>query len=132
MTIDYVRNIATHYLLSTDINHAGDVRYFDKNAALSAVSATNSEFGCGTGTNAAWINCALHSSFVSPITGAPGATMSDYAANGLDSPTDLGVGQCNKALGISCAFREKIPAQAPSRFSNLSDDPFTTDYRRNL
>ncbi len=104
VTIDYVRNIATHYLLSTDINHAGDTRFFDKNAALSAISATNSEFGCGTGTNAASINCALHSSFVSPVTGGPGATMADYAANGLDSPTDLGVGQCNKALGIGCAF----------------------------
>jgi len=30
--------------------------------------------------------------------------MANYASNGLDSPTDLGVGQCDKALGFSCAF----------------------------
>ena len=30
--------------------------------------------------------------------------MASYASNGLDSPTDLGVGQCDKALGFSCAF----------------------------
>ncbi len=94
VTVDFVRNIGTHYLLSTDINHAGDVRYFDKNAALAAISATNSSFGCGVGTSAAAIQCAI----------TAGATMASYAANGLDSPTDLGVGQCNKALGFSCAF----------------------------
>jgi Carboxypeptidase regulatory-like domain len=94
ITIDYVRNIGTHYLLSTDINHAGDVRYFDKSAALAAISATNASLGCGTGTSAAAIQCAI----------TAGATMASYAANGLDSPTDLGVGQCDKALGFSCAF----------------------------
>ena len=94
LTVDYVRNIATHYLLSTDINHAGDVRYFDKNAALSAISATNSSFGCGAGTDATSINCAI----------LAGATMANYAVNGLDSPGDLGVGQCDKAIGFGCAF----------------------------
>jgi Carboxypeptidase regulatory-like domain len=104
LTVDYVRNIATRYLLSTDINHAGDARYFDKNAALAAISATNSAFGCGTGTNSASISCAINSSMVSPFTGNPGASMADYASNGLDSPGDLGVGQCDKALGFGCAF----------------------------
>jgi Carboxypeptidase regulatory-like domain len=94
LTVDYVRNIGTHYLLSTDINHAGDVRYFDKNAALAAISATNSSLGCAGGASTAAIQCAIHA----------GATMASYAANGLDSPTDLGVGQCDKALGFSCAF----------------------------
>jgi len=104
LTVDYVRNIATRYLLSTDINHAGDVRYFDRNAARAAISATNSAFGCGTGTNSVSINCAINSSVVSPFTGNPGASMADYASNGLDSPGDLGVGQCDKALGFGCAF----------------------------
>jgi hypothetical protein len=93
-TVDYVRNIGTHYLLSTDINHAGDVRYFDKSAALTAISATNASVGCGASATAAAINCAI----------AAGATMASYASNGLDSPTDLGVGQCDRALGFSCAF----------------------------
>jgi Carboxypeptidase regulatory-like domain len=100
LSVDFVRNIGVHYLLSTDINHAGDVRYFDKNAALAAISATNSSVGCGTSASSAAIQCAI----------AAGATMASYAANGLDSPTDLGVGQCDRALGFSCAF----PGENPS------------------
>jgi Carboxypeptidase regulatory-like domain len=88
LSADFVRNIADHYLLSTDVNHAGDVRYFDKTAALAAIAATNSSFGCAT------ITCAI----------SAGATMANYASNGLDSPGDLGVGQCDRALGFSCAF----------------------------
>lgn len=108
LSVDFVRNIATHYLLSTDVNHAGDVRYFDKTAAAAAIAATNAEFGCAGSANP--IQCAMASSVISPVTGSPGASMADYAANGLDSPTDLGVGQCDKALGFSCAF----PGQNPS------------------
>ena len=26
---DYVRNVQTHYLLGVDLNHAGDIRYFN-------------------------------------------------------------------------------------------------------
>jgi Carboxypeptidase regulatory-like domain len=106
---DFVRNIGDHYLLSTDVNHAGDVRFFDKNAALAAIAATTSEFGC-SGTSSAAIQCAMKSSVVSPITSSPGASMADFAANGLDSPTDLGVSQCNRALGYGCAF----PGENPS------------------
>jgi hypothetical protein len=94
LSVDYVRNVATHYLLSTDVNHAGDVRFFNKTAALAAISTTNSSMGCGGGTDSASIACAI----------AAGATMASYASNGLDSPGDLGVGQCDKALGFSCAF----------------------------
>lgn len=101
LSVDFVRNIATHYLLSTDVNHAGDVRFFDKNAALAAIATTNGQFGCAT------IDCAI----------GAGATMADYAGNGLDSPADLGVGQCNRATatpanpqGTSCAFPGVNPA----------------------
>lgn len=129
LTVDYVRNIATHYLLSTDINHAGDVRYFDKNAALAAMGATFSQF-CNTGsanfdTNGNFTGCPAApvgnmlvptqcSRFGGAIavncTIAGGATIANYAGNGLTSPGDLGVGQCDKALGFSCAF----PGQNPS------------------
>jgi Carboxypeptidase regulatory-like domain len=106
LTVDYVRNIGTHYLLSTDINHAGDVRYFDKNAAQQAVARTLAN--CGVGTIAA----ALVACPFDPANGTNdggtwtprAAIMADFAGNGLDSPTDLGVGQCDKALGFSCAF----------------------------
>jgi hypothetical protein len=75
LTADYLRNVSTHNLLSLDTNHVGAARYLDPNAALAAISATNSSFGCGTGTTSTDIGCAINK----------GALIFDYAANGLDS-----------------------------------------------
>ncbi len=79
---DYLRNVGTHTLLAIDANHVGDVRFFNKNAAISAISATNAAFGCGTGTTAADINCAI----------GAGATIADFANLGLDSGTNVCAG----------------------------------------
>jgi hypothetical protein len=98
LSADYVRNVATQILLATDRNHVGDVRYFSKAAALSAISATNLAFGCGSGTDSAVINCAI----------AAGATISNYAQNGIGSPAlDFG-GSCPLATG--CAFSGTNPS----------------------
>jgi len=75
LTVDYVRNVATHNLLAVDANHVGDARFLNKANALAAISATNAAFGCGAGADAASINCAI----------AAGARIGDFAANGLDS-----------------------------------------------
>ena len=92
VSADYVRNVATQVLLGVDQNHVGDTRFFNKSAALAAISATNGLFGCGTGTDAAAINCAI----------ANGAQISDYAVNGMGSPAlDFG-GACPVPTG--CAF----------------------------
>jgi hypothetical protein len=97
LSADYVRNVGTHYLLSLDANHVGDARFFDRGNAVAAISATNSLFGCGTGTGAAYINCAI----------ANGATMGNYAGNGLSSANDFG------RVCSFCAFQGSLPA-APS------------------
>jgi hypothetical protein len=89
ISVDYVRNVTTGLLLGVDQNHTGDVRYFNKPGAMAAISATTSQFGCGGGTSAAAINCAI----------AAGATISSFATNGLDSQGDLG-GTC----ATGCAF----------------------------
>jgi len=95
VSADYLRNVATHYGLGQDINHVGDVRYFNLSAAQTAISTTNNSFGCGAGFNAASINCAI----------AAGATMVNYASNGLGTPGDAGVGACTSATtGFQCAF----------------------------
>ena len=73
--VDYVRNVGLHTLLGIDANHVGDARFLDKPAALAAISATNNSFACGTATSAAAINCAI----------GKGATISDYAGNGLST-----------------------------------------------
>lgn len=76
---DYIRNVGTHSLLAIDVNHVGDIRFFNKNVANSAISATNASFGCGASTSAVATNCAI----------AAGATIADYAGNGLTSGADL-------------------------------------------
>jgi hypothetical protein len=77
VSVDYLRNIGLHTLLGIDNNFDGDSRFLDKAGALSAISATNNGFGCGAGTDAASINCAI----------GKGAMIADYANNGLTSGT---------------------------------------------
>ncbi len=78
LSVDYVRNVATHYLLGIDTNKVGDARFLNTPNALAAISATNNSFGCGSATTPAAINCAI----------GAGATIADYAGNGLDSGSD--------------------------------------------
>jgi hypothetical protein len=86
LTVDYLRNITTHTLLGIDANHVGDVRYFNRAAAQAAISSTLAEFGVAS------IDQAI----------ARGATMSDFAHNGLTSPgLDFG-GLC--PIDYGCAF----------------------------
>jgi hypothetical protein len=75
LTVDYLRNVALHGLIGVDTNHVGDSRFLNSAAALAAISATNAAKGCGAGTDAASIQCAI----------ANKATIVDYAKNGLDS-----------------------------------------------
>jgi Carboxypeptidase regulatory-like domain len=94
LSADYLRNVNLHFLLALDVNHVGDLRFFNRNNALAAISATNNSFGCGTATDAAAINCAIEN----------GATMVNYAVNGLTSASDFG-GVCS-----FCAFRGMNPS----------------------
>jgi hypothetical protein len=87
---DYVRNVGTHTLLAIDVNHVGDVRFFNKAAAQAAIAATNAAFGCAD------VNCAI----------AAGATIADYAGNGLDSGTNL-------CQGFACPAAA-FPGQNPN------------------
>jgi hypothetical protein len=76
---DYIRNVGTHTLLAIDVNHVGDVKFFNKANAQAAIAATNASFGCAT------VACAI----------GAGATINDYAGNGLDSGTNFcGGGPC--------------------------------------
>ncbi len=82
LTVDYVRNVSLHYLLGIDVNHVGAARTLNVANAQGAISATNAGFGCGSGFDAASVNCAI----------AAGASISDYANNGLDSGTVFAAG----------------------------------------
>jgi hypothetical protein len=84
LTVDYLRNVSTHNLLTVDTNHVGDSRYLDPAAALAAITATNTPLGCAAGP--AGVDCAI----------GKGATIASYAANGLDSGYSL-------CFGFPCA-----------------------------
>jgi Carboxypeptidase regulatory-like domain len=98
VTADYLRNISTHTLLAVDTNHVGNASYPDVPAAQAAINATLTACGAGS-INAAIAACpGLH-----PAGG--GATISDFAGNGLDS----GYAFCPG--GLPCALSGKpVPA----------------------
>jgi hypothetical protein len=80
LTADYLRNVSTHTLLTIDTNHVGDARFLNNGNAQAAINATNTSFGCGSGS--AGIDCAV----------SKGASISNYAINGLDSGDSLCAG----------------------------------------
>jgi hypothetical protein len=87
LSVDYV-HISTMRLGQTlDANHVGDSRFFNATSAQAAVTATNASFGCA----ATDTDCAI----------AAGATISDYAGNGLDSGTALYGGYPAAAYGAA-------------------------------
>ncbi|HVN08234.1 MAG TPA: carboxypeptidase regulatory-like domain-containing protein [Patescibacteria group bacterium] len=95
LSVDYLRNVFLHYPLGLDANHTGDSRYFNLSGAQTAVAATNASFGCPGDFTAASINCAI----------GAGATIADYAGNGLDS----GNAANNGFPCPACAFPGKNP-----------------------
>jgi hypothetical protein len=105
-TVDFLRNVATHNLLTIDTNHVGDARFFNKAAAQNAFNTTLGL--CGVGLAQALVGCPN-----SPVKLQPGQTYSkrpinitDFAKNGLDSGYFLcGGGPCAAAAfpGINSA-----------------------------
>lgn len=73
LSVDYLRNIGTHFMQRVDENHVGDARYLNVTAARNAINRTLSDY------EAADIDQAI----------ANGATIGDFAGNGLDSGRTL-------------------------------------------
>jgi hypothetical protein len=103
-TADYLRNIETHTLLAIDTNHVGDARFFNLANAQTAIATTLANCGV-SGPNA--INLAIANCPDSPVTLQPGqtytprgATIADFATNGLDSGYSL----CSGAPCPTAAF----------------------------
>jgi hypothetical protein len=69
VTVDYLRNVATHTLLIIDTNRVGDARFLNLGAAQAAISKTLAQFGVTS------VDAAI----------AAGAKMADFSGNGLDS-----------------------------------------------
>jgi hypothetical protein len=81
LTVDYLRNIGLHFQMGVDVNHAGDARYLEGNAALNAINTTVANAGCSPAANAAQAQAAI----ACYIANDPSASINDFANNGLDS-----------------------------------------------
>jgi hypothetical protein len=106
---DFVRNVQTHYFLGIDENHTGDVRYFDKAAALQAISATLTACGVASVDQAIQACPGLY-----PSVG--GVSIADFANNGLTSSTDFNQA-CAFRFGHDCAFPGINPKVPPIGFA---------------
>lgn len=114
LSVDFIRNVQTHYLLAVDQNHAGDIRYFNATGAANAIAATLGQCGAAS-IDAAIANCSAVNGFTA--TNAPiGASMANFAGNGLGSSIDLGGASCLAALGYNCAFGGVNPLAPPLSF----------------
>ncbi len=105
---DFMRNVQTHYFLGIDENHTGDVHYFNKAAALQAISATVA--ACGVTTVAQAIQ-----SCPGLYPGGGGVTMVDFANRGLTSSADFDQ-PCGLFFGYPCAFPGINPNAPPLPF----------------
>jgi hypothetical protein len=99
-TADFLRNVSTHNFLITDTNHVGDARFFQKAAAQAAIAKTVGLCGAAAMNGGGACPATSFNPNVHP------ATISDFAANGLDSGYALCLGSpCPNAAfpGISTA-----------------------------
>jgi len=75
LSADYVHNSTLKIPISQDVNHVGAARTLNVAAAQNAIAATTAANGCAGGYSQAAITCAI----------AAGATIQNFAGNGLDS-----------------------------------------------
>lgn len=115
LSADYVHMATLRIQQTIDANHVGDSRFFDANNAKAAIAKTTSydpnnpnTFPCGGGTDASAITCAI----------AAGATITNFAANGLDSGVAVNGGAPNSINGgTPAAFDGVNPAVGVGTFS---------------
>jgi hypothetical protein len=105
---DFVRNVQTHYFLGMDVNHTGDVRYFNKTAAQQAIAATLKACGASTVDQAIQSCPGLY-----PAGG--GVSMVDFANHGLTSSADFAQ-PCGVLFEYPCAFPGINPNAPPLPF----------------
>jgi hypothetical protein len=114
LSVDFIRNVQTHFLLGVDQNHAGDTRFFNLAGAQTAIA--NTIAACGQTTLAgAEANCSPLNGFNASNQPNP-ATIANFAGNGLGSSADFGGTSCLAALGYECAFGGTNPLAPPLNF----------------
>ncbi len=121
LSVDYIRNVQTHFLLGVDQNHAGDISTFNVVGAQAAIAQTLAACGAASVAQSYSVNCPFdpangttdQNTWGTPTNPARPATMADYASYGLGSSSDMGGSSCLAALGHNCAFPGKNPNAPP-------------------
>jgi hypothetical protein len=115
LSVDYIRNVQTHFLLGVDENHTGDIRYFNQGAAQTAIATTLANCGVAS-LGAAETLCPTDPATGTSDSGAyvpRAATIADFAQQGLGSTADFGGNSCLFAVGHPCAFGGINPTAPP-------------------
>ena len=106
LSVDFVRNVQTHYLLGVDLNHSGDVRHFNQQGAQDAIQATL--LNCGAASvQQGWSQPCPSGQY--KTTNAQGQSVNrplnigDFAAFGLGSSTDMGGNSCQAGVVAALA-----------------------------
>jgi hypothetical protein len=81
LSADYIRNVSLHFQQGVDVNHVGDSRFLNTKAALNAINLTAGASGCAPATDGPSAQAAVDCY----IAANPGASINDFASNGLDS-----------------------------------------------
>ena len=102
LSVDFVRNVQTHYLLGVDQNHSGDIRNFNLTGAQDAINATL--INCGAASvSASYLVPCPSGAYTDASNNPRPLTMSDYAAFGLGSADDQGGNSCQAGLAATFA-----------------------------
>jgi hypothetical protein len=105
LTVDYLRNVEVHFQLGIDVNHAGDSRYLETNAAIASIGLTafnNSSCAPSSIGPTYGVTQANATSVVSCyIANVPTASINDFAINGLDSGETYYSGFSAPAFGLT-------------------------------
>ncbi len=121
LSVDFIRNVQTHYFLDIDENHTGDVRYFSKTAAQEAVAATLGLCGVSS-VDQAIVSCPTNPRAPDQTGYTPrAATIADFAQNGLTSSLDFNAVCSFRSVTIpgtayGCAFPGFNPSAPPLSF----------------
>jgi len=97
LSVDYLRNIITHIAQNLDVNHIGAAQYFNKTAAKNAIAGTLRGLGVSSIDDAIGM----------------GATIADFADNGLDSGNTFLGGYPSTAYGLSPNSGAAFPGLNP-------------------
>jgi len=98
LSVDYLRSVITHIAQNWDVNHIGAARFFNATAAQNAIAATLAQFKANS------IDQAI----------ANGATIADFANNGLDSANTYLGGYPSSAYGIPANSGAAFPGMNPA------------------